>query len=305
MAATRKDPVRRVEWYLGPDKEISPDELDAYEATGQFLFQPKLDGMWCCLTVGRPSEGRPNVLKSRDARTPVVSGSNAGDLPEQNISMPEGSVLVGELEAASEWATQQCERLGYRRLHLFDLPYGGSGHDFRDMTTDRRYEFLAGFHAVHFAGIDKLVERFPLVPSYTDKFRERYEEIIASGGEGCVLKKMSALYRTTRLDGKTDAFVRCKKHVTGDYVFLGIGMTPGGKTSAPSPTGRWGQYDAGGKLVFCMQAACPKEYLSEVNIGKLVCEYRGWELFKSGALRHAQWSRVRTDKSPEQCRLRG
>lgn len=306
----RATTVRRVPWYLGPDKEIRPEELDDYERAGGWIFEAKLDGMFCVFEVRAPHEGRPHLLKSRDARTPAIEGANAGDLPQLALPIPEGTILVGELEAASEWATLQANHLGYRRVHLFDLPFmpglGGLGDtdgDLRDFNTFVRYNVLRTLHERVFAPHPVLSTRFPLVAAHTDRFRERYEEIIANGGEGCVLKRADALYRTTRLDGKTDSQVRCKKHVSEDYILIGFAMTPGGKAKIPKQTARWGLYKDG-NLVECLQACPPAEYLKPELVGKLVCEFQGYERFRSGALRHAQFVRVREDKDPESCILR-
>lgn len=296
--------VRRVSWYLGPDKEIRPEDLDKYEAEGGWMIQPKIDGMWCCLTVGRPSEGRPNVLKSRDARTPPITDDKAGDLPELELPVPEGTVLVGELEAASQWATDNALENGYRRLFLFDIVSDPLvDGDVRTMSTKARWMWLQGTHDAHLYPVDSLAKRFPLVPTYYDKFRERYEGWIQLGYEGCVLKRIDSRYETARVDGKTDLWLRCKKHVTGDFVLIGVGTTPGGKTKAPGPIGIWGQYSHG-KLKQIMRANCDPAYYSEEHFGK-VAEFTGWERFKSGSLRHAQFVRWRPDKPAEDCVLEG
>jgi ATP-dependent DNA ligase len=302
----RETTVRRVPWYLGPDKEIRPEELDEYERAGGWLFQPKLDGMFCMIEVHAPHEGRPHLLKSRDARTAEITGSAAGDLPDLAMGIPEGTILVGELEAASEWATQQSERLGYRRVHLFDMPFMpglGMEGDLRDFNTFVRYNTLRTLHERVIAPHPVLGLRLPLVPTFTDRFRERWDAIVAGGGEGCVLKRAESLYRTTRLDGKTDLWRRCKAQLTVDYVLMGFAMTPGGKAKTPQKTAKWGLFKDG-ELVECLQAGPPKEYLEDKYVGNLVCEFKGNVLFRSGSLRHARFVRVRTDKQPGECVLR-
>lgn len=295
--------VRRVEAYLGPDMEIKPETLDEYEKTGLYVIQPKVDGMWCCDTVGNPPEGRPNVLKSRDARTPEITGENAGDFRslDMTAAVQECSILVGELEAASQWAAQQARERGFRRIHLFDVVQIGRVNDLRNLNTLERYVALTHIHKK--LVILGLGDRFLLVPMFTDKFRARYDQWIKEGYEGCVIKLKNSLYQTSRSDGKTNEWLRCKKHVTEDYVLVGIGQTPGGKFKAPSPIGIWGLY-IGGVLKPVMRGNCPPEYYDPQFFGKLVCEFRGWEKFESGSIRHAQFVRVREDKPPEQCVLR-
>lgn len=297
ISMPRATTVRRVPFYLGPDKEIRPEELDDYERAGGWLQQVKMDGMWCAFTVGNAQSGVSNTLKSRDARTPEITGSAAGDLVELPVPLPEGTILIGELEAASQWSTDQFEKNGYRRLHLFDVIYAGK--DLREYTTLERYTMLKAVYETYFT-TDLLRARFQLVPCFLDHFRLHYDEWLAAGLEGCVLKRLNAKYATSRLDGKTDAMVRCKRHVTGDFLLIGLGMTPGGKHSKPQRNGIWGLY-RDGNLVKVMQTGAPQELLTEANVGLLVGEFKGWQRFKSGALQHPQWVRLRNDKSPLEC----
>jgi ATP-dependent DNA ligase len=178
----------------------------------------------------------------------------------------------------------------HRRLHLFDFPMGG--YDHRALPWIQRRALLEG---AHHALSEHAKTRFPLVESFTDKFRERYETWVEAGGEGCVLKRKDSTYETARADGKSDLWHRCKKTCTEDYVLYGIGKTAGGQ-----PAGLWGLHKEG-KLRKVMQKGCPNALLVSSNIGKLVCEFMGWERFDSGALRHAQFVRVRIDKSPAMC----
>lgn len=309
MATTRPTTVRRVEHYLGPDKEIRADALDEFERSGEWLMQPKIDGMWAMLTVGCPAEGRPHVLKSRDARTGPVSGAGAGDLLEAALPFPEGTIIVGELESASQWATDQFAKHGHRRMHLFDVVHhpGRIVADLRDMSTENRYAVLVEMFE-ELRTDPALAARFPLVQSYRADFKLLYTEWVLEGLEGCVIKKLESSYRTTRQDGKTNEWLRCKKFVTEDYVLLGFAMTPGGKAGKPQKTGCWGLWDEKkAKWVECLRSGTNdnETLLTDDNVGKLVSEFRGWERFRSGAVRHAQFVRIRPEKQPGECVLKG
>lgn len=280
----------RVEYYLGPDLEVTPESLDKYEAQGGWIIEPKHDGMWAMLTVGDPANGEPHTLKSRAAGTGFVGGANAGDLVLCELPLPKGCVLVGELEAATEASTKFFESFGHRRLHLFDFPYGTA--DYRKLIWSDRRKLL---ETAHGAFDEHALSRFPITPFFTDHFRKRYEAWIEAGLEGCVIKRVTSTYTTHVATGKTEHWHRCKKRVTADYVLCGLAKTPGGQ-----PTGAWGLYK-GGKLKRVVQARCPEKLLVPENVGKLVCEFMGWEVHSSGALRHAQWVRVRDDKTPAMC----
>ena len=293
--------TERTSTYLGPGLDIEVSDLSSYEGHG-YVAESKVDGMWCELTVGDPANGKPHGLTSRDATTEPLSGSNLGDVHLQPIPLPQGSIIVGELEAATEWATDQVKLRGFRRLHLFDIVRIGN----QDLYNLEKYQrdiqvndLLAKLH------LDKRSDesRFVRVPAMYEGFEKFYHKAVEQGYEGIVLKPTKSIYRTTRSDGKTKSWVRCKRIVTGDYVLCGIESTPGGKYSAPKPTGAWGLY-VHGVLTEVMRAAAPGScMLQRENIGKLVVEFKGWAKFRSGALRHAQAVRVRTDKTARMCTL--
>lgn len=307
MATNRPTTVRRVPWYMGPSGEMNPAKLNDYDNQLGWLAQQKHDGMWAMLTVGRPAEGRPNVFKSRDARTPACSGSGVEGLADFTLNLPEGTILVGELGAVSQADREaQFARLGHRTFHVFDVVRFGEEQDLRDKTTRERLMTLEGMMiAVH--QDPAAVARFVLVETHFFGFAALYERVMAENGEGVVLKRCDSLYRTTRSDGKTDQWLRCKKLLTDDYVLIGFAMTPGGKTSAPQKTGVWGLWDSTkNKYVPVLKSgtADNASLLVDENVGRLVAEFKGYERFSSGALRHAGFVRTRPDKQPGECVLR-
>jgi hypothetical protein len=272
-----------VEWYCGPNLHLKPEQLDAFEKQGGWVIEPKHDGMWAMLVVGDPKHGKPHVIKSRDAKTGTVGGANAGDLVLCELPLTPGAVIVGELEAATETSTKFFEALGHRRLHVFDFPKGGGDH--RAMPWTHRRALLEGVWSAFDAHAKS---RFPIVESYSDKFRQRYDEWVENGLEGVVLKRKTSGY----VQGKSNEWHRCKRTLTEDYVLVGVGFTDGGQL-----TGHWGGY-RNGKLVHVMTGRCPEKYLKDPKcIGSLVAEFMGWQKMKSGALRHGQFVRVRTDKT--------
>jgi len=280
--------------YLGPGLDIEPEDLAKYEAKGKHVAMPKIDGMWSECRVGCPAEGRPNVLSSRDAATAAISGSNLGDLGNVALPWPEGTLIVGELEAATQWAKDITDAKGYRTFHAWDVLDIGD-NSARGLPWHKRRDLLQQMYAMGLT--DDAQSRFELLDAKPSGFQQLYDATCQDGGEGIVLWDANSLYSTHRADGKTDLMIRCKRWLTGDYVLWKLGTTPSGVL-----TGEWGLMK-GGKLTRTMKATCPAEYLIEENVGKLVCEFKGWAKFKSGALRHASFVRVRTDKAPESCTL--
>jgi hypothetical protein len=292
--------VDRTPTYLGPGVDIEVNDLASYERRGGFIIEPKVDGMWCELTVGDPDRGKPHRLNSRDGTTEPISGSNLGDIHLQTIPLPEHSIIIGELEAATEWAVEQAGERGFRRLHLFDIIRIGDQF-LHELPWVERKGKLNGLCCEMNTWRDE--SRFVNVEVQYDSFEKRYHEWIEFGYEGVVLKPPQSVYSTHRSDGKTDQWIRCKRWVTGDYVLCGLEFTPGGKYKGPELTGAWGLYK-NGKLERVMKAAPPDpSLLRKENIGKLVVEFKGWAKFRSGALRHAQAIRVRMDKGPRSCTL--
>ena len=295
--------MNRTSTYLGPGLDIEHEGLTLFERLGRRIIEPKVDGMWAELIVGNLNRGRPHQLTSRDGNTDPISGSNLGDVHLQPIPLPEGSVLIGELEAKTEWATEQKELRGFRRLHLFDilkvaglkpLIYGDKRLFQRRIRLNQLLESM---------NCHKDESRFVKVDFKEVDFEHYYHKWIKEGYEGAVIKPIDSLYTTHRSDGKTKEWIRCKRWITMDYVLWVIEMSPGGKYIDPEPTGAWSLYK-NGKLERVMKAAPPDQsLLRHENIGKLVVEFRGWARFRSGALRHAQAVRVRTDKSPRMCTL--
>jgi hypothetical protein len=291
--------VKRTKWYLGPGVEVMPDMLHKYE-TGDWLMEPKIDGMWCMLEVAK--EGRPHVLNSRDAKTGPIMGSNLGDLHLQPLPFPPGTILVGELEAATQAAKAHVDEQGFRRLHVFDVPMLGGLRYGAGPLRERRRHIKRFYERFKKESSSDVLERFPLLPFYTENFQYEYDRITGEDGEGVVLKHLDSTYAAKRADGKTEAWLRCKKWVTHDFVLMGETNTPGGVHSAPKKTGVWGLYDAKGRLKPVMKAPPkPIDLLRPENYGVLVAEFMGWAHFKSGALRHGQFVRVHPDKSPEAC----
>lgn len=292
--------MKRTSTYLGPGLDIETSDLEFYERQGNYIAEAKVDGMWCELTVGDPEHGKPHQLNSRDGTTDPISGSNLGDIHLQPIPLPPGSIIIGELESATEWATEQARMRGFRRLHLFDI-YRIAGRQETWRLPQKERTALVSDLLIGFKCSDE--SRFVSIPLESSGFGRFYDWSIENGYEGIVLKPVGSMYKTTRSDGKTKEWARCKRWVTGDYVLCGIGKTPGGKYSAPQITGLWGLYK-NGVLIEVMQAAPPfSGLLQRENVGKLVVEFKGWARFNSGALRHAQAIRVRTDKTPRMCTL--
>lgn len=277
--------------YCGPKIDIQSEDLSKYEDKG-WVLEPKIDGMWVEFTVQSNKNKPQHSFLSRKNITPETIYTK--ELSQIVLPLPEGTVLCGELEAGTDRATQAYKAKGYYSLYLFDIIKLGSMYVTNLNFKERRQTLETVFKEIEFCTMH-LPGRFNLVPCMPNLFQSRHEHIINTGGEGSILKRLDAKYQS----GKTEDIIRCKAHLTDDFVLMGIESTAGGDL-----TGTWGQY-FNGKLQYVMRAQ-PKDMklLNPNNFGKLVAEFKGWGRQSSGTLRSAQFIRARDDKDPEDCVLK-
>lgn len=281
----------RTNLYSGPLVEIQRRDLPALERKGNFVAEAKMDGAWCALHVSEENH-RFESRTGLEFEGSEIEGLEGIDLG----SKLDGTILVGELEVASEIATKAFRVNGYRRIWLFDV-IAFRGKDLRDIVYKDRRELL---HQTIFRSVPvESRNRVHLVDWATSGFVKFYDRVIAEGGEGLVVKPLNSTCRPTRADGKTPEMMRVKPWRTVDYVVVGAEKTAEGISARLA---LWSD----GKLRVVMRA--PLEGLEltfeaegKSNMDGKIVEMRGRELGASGALRHAQFSRYRSDKSVEDC----
>jgi DNA ligase-1 len=131
-----------------------------------------------------------------------------------------------------------------------------------------------------------------------------HESILGSGKEGIMLKRLNATY----VEGgrPSNNWIKAKKSATFDCIVLGFSKGAG-KYNSQVGAVIFGQY-RNGKLIQLGQASgmsdsmrglmskYPEQYLGRV------AEIKGMERLRSGAIRHPQFVRIRTDKQPSECR---
>jgi ATP-dependent DNA ligase len=148
-------------------------------------------------------------------------------------------------------------------------------------------------------------EHIAILPYSTTPIQKRklYDKVIASGGEGIMLKRLDAPY----IEGArpTNTWFKAKKSATYDCVVIGF-STGKGKYNTQIGAVRFGQY-VNGKLIELGQASGmndsirqdmtfnPSKYLGQVVMIK------GMERLKSGAIRHPQFGGMHLGKHPLQC----
>lgn len=203
--------------------------------------------------------------------------------------------LAGIMNVEPQKAHERIEEIGYPEYHAFDLLFF-DGRDVRNEPQSWRYNTL---HKLIWALWPNHPHVFG-VEGFVKKKLQRYEEWVADGGEGGILKNGAAPY------GK--GWVKVKRYSTLDVIITGFTDAKKGKT---------GKYEgqigaavvsvyAGGKIVEVGQVSGmddatrldmsekPKAY-----IGKVV-EIAAQELAKD-RLRHPRFKRMRPDADPKKC----
>lgn len=290
MVAERRS---RISMYTGPLTTVERRKIPGYENNGGYVAERKYDGMWCALHVDHGGPGQHRF----ESRTGLdCDGSDMEGLQGIELGIGSGTILIGELEAASEAATISFKKLGFRRFFLFDvMKYQG------DDISRAHYQLRQSvLRRVIWHRIPKIAHnRIVLCENAYEGFLPFYDRIVAEGGEGIVIKSLNKNAKPTRSDGKTPDWIRVKPMRTIDYVVMGPGFTEKGELSA-----KLGLWD-GTKVRFALQAQIPDIELSADNKHLvqegLVVEMQGREMFTSGAIRHAVFRRWRPDKTPEMC----
>jgi ATP-dependent DNA ligase len=148
-------------------------------------------------------------------------------------------------------------------------------------------------------------EHIVVLPYSTTPIQKRklYDKVIASGGEGIMLKNLDAAY----IEGARPAntWFKVKRSATYDCVVTGFSKGKG-KYNTQIGAVRFGQY-VEGKLIELGQASGmndsirrdmsfnPSKYLGQVVMIK------GMERLKSGSIRHPQFAGMHLGKHPLQC----
>lgn len=263
------------------------NKLDDEELCGELfnkaIAEEKIDGNWVSVEV----EGnRVIAVRSRydndklhatgwfDKRFPIQSG-----------------VFVGEATLGTEAGKGEADANGGNvKFYWFDIAiFDGE----LILHTASLWSRLALIKQVEPTIVDQSCYdwiRRPKSCSTPGGFRQFYDEIVADGGEGIMVKYVNRLTKPTRADGKIKGWIKIKRQETAEYVVVALDKTKkGGK-----PTARLGWYDPAARgFINCFQMSVPD--LQTADAGRVV-EVKGFGIGKSGAMRSAGFLRWRDDK---------
>ena len=276
--------------------------------SSNYIAQIKLDGMRAIVHITQ--DGLRIFSRSAGVADPTKPLEKTSSLPHlAALKFPElvGTVLDCEIlipgkDCAELSGTVNRKDLNQEnmkvKLFVFDI-LSVCGKKITDRPLRHRLsELLQISHKLQ-------AEHIIILPYSTTPIQKRklYDKVIASGGEGIMLKRLDAPY----IEGARPAntWFKVKKSATYDCVVMGFSLGKG-KYNTQIGAVKFGQY-VNGKLIELGQASGmndgvrqdmtfnPTKYLGQVVMIK------GMERLKSGAIRHPQFAGMHLGKHPLQC----
>ncbi len=297
-----------VVWAMNAQGVKSSDHLNMLLDSPEYIAQIKLDGMRAIVHI--TSDGLRIFSRSAGIADPTRPLEKSDSLPHlASLRLPDlvGTILDCEILAPGK-DSAELSGLVHRKevdsdntnvkLFVFDI-LSVCGKKFTDRPLRYRLsELLQISHKLQ-------SEHIVILPYSTTPIQKRklYDKVIASGGEGIMLKRLDAPY--CEGERPSNNWYKAKKSAAYDCVITGF-STGKGKYNTQIGAVKFGQY-VEGKLIELGQASGmnddirkdmsvnPKKYL-----GKVVT-IKGMERLKSGAIRHPQFGGMRIDKHPLQC----
>jgi len=276
----------------------SLDFLKSIEYDSRYVVTEKFDGFretlylgpWSNLLISRgEKEHQENVPHIRDVVLPEFGGTilDCEGIAPTRLIRDTKSILGCKPEHAYE----AQKRLGKLELVVFDiLQY--KRENIRGLPFLERRRLL---HEV----VGRLHEATPEIHLEVLRRGEKlrfYEEVVANGGEGVMIKDTQGLY----IPGRGNAWLKVKKESTWDYQILGFTK---GKGKYVDVIGAivYGYYENGVPVVVGKTSGMTDEWRAifaahpEAFIGKTI-EIGGQETLKGKAIRFPRFIQVREDK---------
>lgn len=228
--------------------------------------------------------------------------------------MPDESVVTGEMGNGTQASLEWAKAHGHPRMVLFDTPKF-RGKDIGHFSAELRFNIIREYwegsgYCVPDSRIQ--VAESIILPGNDAEINKEiawkyFNTILARNGEGIVLKLASDGYYS----GRNPNIWKVKKYVTRDYVVMGFStavapthLAKGFKVGSMS----LGLYVDGELRAVTSVGSFGDDWRAEFSrnpekyIGR-VAEAGAFDIFKSGALRHGMFIRMRDDRKPEDCVL--
>lgn len=288
-------------YYQGCAGAIMPYAISEFPfEKGLYIAEEKYDGIWCNMVF----DGNGDVtlwsrnVKEKDNQQLVSLREYA-----KNTLKLKNTMLIGELDFSTQKGTDFAREYGHHRIHIYDmLTYNGTQYHTKPVL-ERRAALKDLLN-----GVDPLwIEEAWFMEAKDGKIiQAKYNDIVSKGGEGLIIKDLRD--EQYRFGGKSKLWYKIKKQVAQDYVIMGYTETKsadfaqrgwiGGVVGGLYIDGQLAERVTVGSMTFEWREEFSNN--GDFWIGK-VMEVAGFEIFKSGSMRHPSFLSIRPDKRPEEC----
>jgi len=264
-------------------------------SSGEYLVEPKFDGIFTSI---RKNKNKIEVWSRRGERKSTLEGLLRGSFDKFLSDI----WLLGEAEYGSQAGRIANEKRGYPIIHIFDMVEAEDEDNDVIKRKNRLNKLLVKLQEKHLESVEHKIIRARKVP-------EIFKQYIKQGYEGIVIKDLDKNF-------SAENWWKKKKILPDEFIIMGYEFGHADwkyiKNFEIPKNGIVGNIICGlwkdNKLVQVMRVGQmpfrtrlelthnPKKYL-----GKDV-EIKGFERFRSGALRHASFVRFRNDLSVKELR---
>ena len=243
------------------------------------MVQLKMDGIWGCMNI---KDGEWKIY-SRTGKMKVD-----GVLEDRTLD----AILLGEFMFGSHWGHKMGKN---RNFYIFDCAEM-NGENITDMTLSSRMTFATEMYH----RLNGEIEGLRILETYkTEEWSRLWDEFVQEYGyEGLVFKDSSSKFYDKK------AWARMKAVVEMDYICTGFRDADEGTKYEGMVGSVLGTlidkdvYVTVGGITEAQREVFTK--MPEMYVGQ-VFTAKGNNWYPSGAIRHPQFIRWRSDKEPEEC----
>jgi len=273
-------------YYMGCGGIAQPENLSWFE-NRDYVAEQKWDGIWAACII---DENGKIEFWSRNNKN-KTEFEDIKPLAEMNLGIKD-SILIGELMAFSQASKSQ----DHTTFNIFDI-IKIQGKDVSEYNFPVRRYILEELNIYN--------DFYKLTEQRVDNFKAFYDEVISQGGEGIVIKKWTGKTPYRGLTRNINWY-KVKKKVRISYVITGFNISDADSWKGEIKSIRAGLYRNGELIEVCnigSMTSGERSWFSEHQqeaIGKVI-EAEGYEIFKSGAVRHPHLVGFRDDVEPQDC----
>ena len=291
-------------FYQGCKGNIPSRNIESFDFTkdGPYLVEEKYDGIWCAIVFDEL--GNVSLMSRNQKEKTNAQLQSLIDYIKETFQL-RNTVLAGELAFGTQAGTDYAKKYGHHKIDLFDVLVNQGDILFEKPLTGRK-NVLNRLFLIATPHKEWIVEAPYIITKSVKQVQNWYDGIFARKGEGLIVKDTTD--REYIRGGKSKLWYKIKKVVDMDYVIMGYKET---QSAAYKKKGYIGGVIGGlfeeGILVEkvdigSMSDWWRKEFMDNKNkyLGE-VMECNGFEVFKSGSLRHPSFGRIRDDKNAEEC----